>query len=152
MIRFWMSVLMAGVAALMIVGCAQTSFTVDELNEMSVHERALIMAQQPQVGDLYSADLSKFSEQFGNEAAFGLMRVVDVHLDYIIVITEDAAWPGHVEASVKELQGTLQDINWDEKEQIVIQMMDLQAYMNDGSIAVTRRLSPEAIRQLWADQ
>ncbi|MGL4711929.1 MAG: hypothetical protein ACRCWP_05005, partial [Shewanella sp.] len=125
--------------------------TVEELGQMTPEERAHIMLQQPQVDDIYSAQVSKFSEYFDGDA-FGLMRVIEVKADSIVVITEDAAWPDEADGSVEELAGDFSTIGWDFEEKIVLQIADLEGYLKDGSIVATRRLTSQEIKDFLSDK
>jgi len=151
MFRLFISIFTAGIASLLMAGCANKVYTVEELGQMTPQERAVIMLQQPQVDDIYSANVSKFSEFFGDDAAYGLMRVVEVNADSIVVITEDAAWPDEADGSVEELAGDFSTIGWDDSEKIVIQIADLEGYLKDGTIVATRRLTAEEIKAFLSE-
>lgn len=145
MFRFLVSMFTASCAVFFMAGCAQKVYTAEQLGQMTPQERVVIMLQQPQIDDIYTANVSKFSEFFGDEDAFGLMRVVEVHTDYVVVVTEDAAWPDEADGSIEELEGDFSTIDWDTEEKIVIQMADLEGYLKDGSILAGRRLTTQEV-------
>ena len=151
MFRLFISIFTAGVAALLMAGCANKVYSAAELGERTPQERAVMMMQQPMVDDIYSANVSKFSEFFGDDDAFGLMRVIDVQADHIVVVTEDAAWPDSADGSVEELAGDFSTIGWDDSEKIVLQIADLEGYLKDGSIVATRRLTAEEIKEFLSE-
>jgi hypothetical protein len=107
----------------------------------------------PQVGDLYAAELTAFSAQnFGSagpnesgnsEKAYGLLRVVDVSPDRVTVITETSAWPNS-RGAVNDLRGDLANITWDEQERIPINRTELARMVADGKIVETRRMEGAA--------
>lgn len=99
----------------------------------------------PQVGDLYAAELSHFSaasfdkDNQSSEKAFGLMKVVEVQDGKIIVITEDAAWP-EARGAKNELHGDLKTITWDENERIPVKRDELADLVAKGHILDWRRM------------
>lgn len=107
----------------------------------------------PQVGDLYAAELTAFSAQnFGSagpnesgnsEKAYGLLRVVDVTPERVTVITETSAWPNS-RGAVNDLRGDLANITWDEQERIPINRAELARMVADGKIVETRRMEGAA--------
>lgn len=102
----------------------------------------------PQVGDLWAAELSAFSAVQFNEGnsgqaqakSYGLMKVVDVADDRVTVITEDAAWPNS-RGAVNDLEGDQHDITWDEEERIPVIRANFAQLLADGKIVQVRRLS-----------
>lgn len=110
----------------------------------------------PQVGDLYAAELTAFSAQNfgsatpadangngGNGRAYGLLRVVDVSPERVTVITETSAWENS-RGAVNDLRGDLANINWDEDERIPINRAELARLVADGKIIETRRMGAAA--------
>lgn len=107
----------------------------------------------PQVGDLYAAELTAFSAQnFGSagpnesgdsEKAYGLLRVVEVSPERVTVITETSAWPNS-RGAVNDLRGDLANITWDEQERIPINRAELARMVADGKIVETRRMEGAA--------
>jgi hypothetical protein len=100
----------------------------------------------PQVGDLYAADLTHFSRQpfnvggSGQAGRFGLLKVVAVETDKVIVITEMGAWPQQ-DGAINDLGGTLSDISWDESERIDVPRANFAQLVTDGKILRTRRMA-----------
>ncbi len=106
----------------------------------------------PQVGDLYAAELSAFSAASFSDGdtegaelskAYGMLKVVAVSDTTVTVITENGAWAESAGA-VEELGGDLSTISWDESEQIPIQRAQLAQMVTDGKILRTRRLEAAA--------
>ena len=101
---------------------------------------------EPEVGDLWSAELSEFSDQtFGDGSeeyadAYGLMKVTAVSDDQVVVITEMGAWPNGP-SSVAELNGDLAEITWDESEQITVNRSDIPDLVEKGHILASRRMA-----------
>lgn len=102
----------------------------------------------PQVGDLYAAELTAFSNaNFGSaqpagangEKAYGLLRVVDVSPERVTVITETSAYENS-RGAVNDLRGDLANITWDEQERIPINRSELAQLVTDGKIVETRRM------------
>lgn len=100
----------------------------------------------PQVGDVYAAELTHFSGvDFGGvgnggaEAAFGLMRVVDVNDERITLNTETGAWP-KARGAINELRGDQADITWDEEEKIEVYRRELPELVAEGRILEARRM------------
>lgn len=107
----------------------------------------------PQVGDLYAAELTAFSTaNFGSarpadaggnggngEKAYGLLRVVDVSPERVTVITETSAYENS-RGAVNDLRGDLANITWDEQERIPINRSELAQLVADGKIVETRRM------------
>lgn len=99
---------------------------------------------EPQVGDVWAADLNHFSAvEFNNdggtqEAAFGQVKVVEVSPDRVTVITEDAAWP-EADGARRELRDRSATIRWDENERIPVNRADFAQLVADGKILETRR-------------
>ncbi|MDR1075123.1 MAG: hypothetical protein LBL59_02125 [Xanthomonadaceae bacterium] len=109
--------------------------------------RALLA--NPRVGDLYAAELTAFSGvnfNAGDEgqeqmnAAYGLLKVIKVDHDTVTVITEMSAWP-NPQGARNDLRGDLQDITWDQDEEIPLYRAELPSFHNDGKIVEARRLS-----------
>jgi hypothetical protein len=102
--------------------------------------------QNPQVGDLYAAELSEFSAydfggQGGKDAmtkAFGLLRVVKVEDDKVIVITQNQASP-NARGARNELNGELDSIGWDEAERIPIRRDRFAQLVEQEKILEVRR-------------
>ncbi|MBD9370029.1 hypothetical protein [Xanthomonas sp. XNM01] len=100
----------------------------------------------PQVGDLWAAELTHFSGgEFGEgrqtrEDAFGLMKVVEVQPDQIVLITEEGAWPKK-QGAINDLRGDLAEVSWDEEEKITLKNTELAGLVADGRILETRRLA-----------
>ena len=105
----------------------------------------------PQVGDLWAAELSAFSAVQFNEGnsgqaqakSYGLMKVVDVADDRVTVITETAAWPNS-RGAVNDLEGTQADITWDEEERIPVIRANFAQLLADEKILQVRRLTAGA--------
>ena len=103
----------------------------------------------PQVGDLYAAELSAFSQASFNEGsdsmakAYGMMKVVAVDDTNVTVITENAAW-AESGGAIEELGGDLATITWDESERIDIPRATLAQLVTDGKILRTRRMEAAA--------
>lgn len=101
-------------------------------------DRALI--DVPAVGDLYAAELTRFSiaDFEGAETVYGLMKVVAVEPDKVVVVTEDA---GAEDKSVarQDLLGDLSDIGFDETERIEIVHAELARAYEAGEIFAVRR-------------
>ncbi|MDQ8754901.1 hypothetical protein RCO27_01550 [Sphingosinicella sp. LHD-64] len=107
----------------------------------------------PQVGDLYAAELTAFSgANFGSarpadatgnggngEKAYGLLRVVDVAADRVTVITETSAYENS-RGAVNDLRGDLANITWDEQERIPINRADFARLVAEDKIIETRRM------------
>lgn len=100
----------------------------------------------PQVGDVYAAELTHFSGvDFGGvgndgaEAAFGLMRVVEVSDERITLNTETGAWP-KARGAINELRGDHAEINWDEEEKIEVYRRELPELVAEGRILEARRM------------
>lgn len=100
---------------------------------------------EPAVGDLWSAELSEFSDQtFGDGTeeyndAYGLMKVTAVSDNQVVVITEMGAWPQSA-SSIAELNGDLAQITWDESEEITVNRADIPGLVEKGYILASRRL------------
>jgi hypothetical protein len=97
----------------------------------------------PQVGDLYSGELTHFSEaEFdvgGSSTAYGMMRVVAVSDANVTVITEMGAYPAQAPATA-ELNGSdMSNVTWDESERIDIPRANLASLLSEGKIAAFRR-------------
>lgn len=101
----------------------------------------------PQVGDLWAAELTHFSEaNFGGGSsssgemaqAYGLLKVVAVDANTVTVITEMGAWPAK-EGAQRDLAGNQSDITWDESERITVQRDQFAQLVTDGKIIETRR-------------
>jgi hypothetical protein len=95
----------------------------------------------PQVGDLYSGELTHFSEQeFGSGGtAYGMMRVVAVTDTAVTVITETGAYDNQAAATAELNSGSLSNVTWDESEPINITRADLASLQSSGKIAAFRR-------------
>lgn len=100
--------------------------------------------QNPQVGDLYAAELSEFSEaSFGDRNdpmnhAYGLLRVVKVEPDKVYVITENAASP-NARGARNDLNGELTNITWDESERIPVRRDRFGELVEQEKILEVRR-------------
>ena len=99
---------------------------------------------EPQVGDVYAAELTHFSGvdfagPANDEAAFGLMRVIAVADDRITLNTETGAWP-KARGAINELRGDQAEINWDEEEKIEVYRRELPALVAEGRILEARRM------------
>jgi len=147
MFRLFSSFFAVVMASFLMAGCAQTQLTQERLAAMTLEERTAALLQQPQVDDIYAANLVKFSEYtFGSGGdAFGLLRVIHVTADSIVVVTEDAAWPSP-QGAHDDLNGNFSDITWDFDEEITIRRADLSSFQQNGSILEARRLTSEQIR------
>ena len=103
----------------------------------------------PQVGDLWAADLTAFSgaefkrEGVAVEHAYGLLKVIAVTDDRVTVITETGFWPNE-RGSINDLRGDLDDITWDESEEIPVNRSELAEMLSDDKIIEVRRLEGEA--------
>lgn len=101
-------------------------------------DRALI--DVPAVGDLYAAELTRFStaDFEGADTVYGLMKVVAVEPDKVTVVTEDA---GSDDKAVprQDLLGDLSDIGFDEGERIDIVHSELAKAYEAGEIFAVRR-------------
>jgi hypothetical protein len=95
----------------------------------------------PQVGDLYSGELTAFSQaEFeGGAKTYGMMRVVAVDPAKVTVITENAGYPAQSPATDELNSGSLANVTWDENERIDIQRSDIPRLLNEGKIAAFRR-------------
>lgn len=99
----------------------------------------------PQVGDLWAADLTAFSgaefkrEGVAVEHAYGLLKVIAVTDDRVTVITETGFWPNE-RGSINDLRGDLDDITWDETEEIPVNRSELAEMLDDDKIIEVRRL------------
>ena len=99
----------------------------------------------PQVGDLWSGEMSAFSDQFArdgedaNKRAFGAMKVIAVTDDRVTIITESGAWDNASDAR-NELRGNLSGISWDPNEEIPVNRSELAQLVEDGKIVETRRM------------
>ncbi|WP_024888960.1 hypothetical protein [Luteimonas huabeiensis] len=99
---------------------------------------------EPQVGDLYAAELTHFSGvDFGGaengEPAYGLMKVVAVTDERVTLNTEMGAWP-KPRGAVNELRGDLSNIQWDEQEKIEIYRNELPKLVAEEKILEARRM------------
>jgi len=137
--------LLSGFAALSLVSlsaCDAVSSVAG--GELSASADDPVLAE-PAVGDLWSAELSEFSDQtFGDGSeeytdAYGLMKVIEVSDDAVVVITEMGAWPNGP-SSVLELNGDLAAITWDESEEITVNRADIPGLIEKGHILASRRL------------
>ncbi len=115
-----------------LTGCGQ------EGNARRDADRALI--DVPAVGDLYAAELTRFSTADFEDAdtVYGLMKVVAVEPGKVTVITEDA---GSEDKAVprQELLGDLSHIAFDESERIDIVHSELARAYEAGEIFAVRR-------------
>jgi hypothetical protein len=97
---------------------------------------------EPRVGDLYAAELTHFSgATFGDatdEAAYGLMRVIEVDDEKVTLNTETGAWP-MPRGAINELRGDQADIQWDEQEKVRIYRRELAQLVADRKILEARR-------------
>ncbi len=97
----------------------------------------------PEVGDLYAGKLNQFSGVDFNvdegKDAYGLMKVVEVHPDRVVVVTENSAWD-NPRGARNDLRGDLKDITWDEEEKITIKRDELGKLKANGSLLEARRL------------
>jgi hypothetical protein len=100
----------------------------------------------PQVGDLYSGELTAFSAaNFGQSGsstatkAYGMMRVVDVDESKVTVITEQGAWPTQAQATTELNSGSMSTITWDEQERIPITRAQFATLVSEGKLAAFRR-------------
>ncbi len=113
-------------------GCGQ------EGNARRDADRALI--DVPAVGDLYAAELTRFStaDFEGAETVYGLRKVVAVEPGKVTVITEDA---GSEDKAVprQEILGDLSHIGFDESERIDIVHSELARAYEAGEIFAVRR-------------
>lgn len=97
----------------------------------------------PEVGDLYAGKLNQFSgidfDVEEGKDAYGLMKVVEVHPDRVVVITETSAWD-NPRGARNDLRGDLKDITWDEEEKITLKRDELGKLKANGSLIEARRL------------
>ncbi|KLI98981.1 hypothetical protein WQ56_13490 [Luteimonas sp. FCS-9] len=107
-------------------------------------EADLALLQAPEVGDLYAAELSAFSDyeftddkQVAIDPAYGLMKVVAVEGDGVVVVTENAAL-GTRDRARSDIKDT-SDIAFDDSERISISKADLAKAYEDDLIYVVRR-------------
>ena len=102
-----------------------------------------LLLSAPEVGDLYAAKLSQLSVSGFNvderKDAHGLMKVVEVHPDCLVAITENAAWD-NPKGARNDLRGDLEDITWDETEKITLNRTELGKLKANGSLLEARRL------------
>lgn len=82
--------------------------------------------------------MREFNVDEGKDA-YGLMKVVEVHPDRVVVITENNAWDNPRRAR-NDLRGDLKDITWDEEEKITIKRDELGKLKANGSLLEARRL------------
>ena len=98
----------------------------------------------PQVGDVWAADLTHFSaadfnRDGGTQAeAYGQVRVVEVSPERVTVVTEDSAWPDQ-DGAKRELRDRSAVIRWDESERIPVNRADFSQLVEDEKILETRR-------------
>lgn len=71
--------------------------------------------------------------------AYGLMKVVEVHPDRLVVITDNAAWD-NPNGARNGLRGDLKDITWDETEKITLNRTELDKLKAGGGLLEARRL------------
>ncbi|KAF1687146.1 hypothetical protein B1992_03925 [Pseudoxanthomonas broegbernensis] len=101
---------------------------------------------EPQVGDLWAAELSHFSggefSQNGKEreTVYGLMKVIDASPDDLVLVTETGAWPKK-QGAINDLRGDLADIEWDENEKITVRRSEIAGLVGEGRIVEARRLA-----------
>lgn len=130
------------------VGSTDKGATATATEESESEEAALdpILAE-PRVGDLWSGELTAFSAaSFGESSsngnmdkAYGMMRVVNVTDDKVTIITEQGAYPA-AEPAVAELNsGSLNNVTWDESEQIPVTRSTLQQMVSEGKLRAWRR-------------
>ena len=102
----------------------------------------------PQVGDLWTGEMSAFSDQFNSDApegerkrAFGMMKVVAVTPERVTIVTETGAWEESSDAR-NELRGDMAraNITWDPNEEIPVNRSELAQLVEDGKIIETRRI------------
>lgn len=102
--------------------------------------------QNPQVGDLYAAELSEFSQfDFGAQSgrpamdkAYGLLRVVKVEPDKVIVITQNQA-SANERGARNALNGELENVGWDENERIPVRRDRFAQLVEQEKILEVRR-------------
>ena len=98
----------------------------------------------PQVGDVWAADLTHFSaadfnREGGTQAeAFGQVKIVEVSDDRVTVVTEDSAWPD-ADGARRELRDRSAVIRWDESERIPVNRAEFAQLVEDEKILETRR-------------
>ncbi len=139
--------MMLGAALCMgsLTACSGTSGETATATEESAPALDPILAS-PQVGDLWSGELTHFSaanfNRDGGEsmtAAYGMMRVVDVTDDKVTVITEQGAYPSSDPAVAELNSGSLSNVTWDESERIPVNRSELQQLVTDGKLKAWRR-------------
>ena len=110
----------------------------DDSGEMRDADRAII--DVPMTGDVYAAELTRFSSANfeGQQAIYGLMKVVAVGPDKIVVVTEDAGSDNKA-VPRKEILGDMSDITFDESERIDIVHDELLKAYESGYIFAVRR-------------
>lgn len=126
------------------VGSTEKGATATEENGEATLDPILA---EPRVGDLWSGELTAFSAaSFGQssssgnmESAYGMMRVVGVTDDKVTVITEQGAYPA-AEPAIAELNsGSLDNVTWDESEQIPVSRSTLRQMVSEGKLRAWRR-------------
>lgn len=110
----------------------------DESSRTRDVDRALI--DVPMTGDVYAAELTHFSSANfeGQQAIYGLMKVVAVGPDEVVVVTESAGSDNKA-VPRKEILGDMSDITFDESERIGIVHGELMKAYESGDIFAVRR-------------
>ena len=134
-------------ASLGLVACKQEGNASSGKAASSVKAPATLDAQlsEPRVGDLWATEISHFSgSDFGDDeqakqAAYGLLKVIEVSADQLILVTETGAWPKK-QGAINDLRGDLSNISWDDSEKIVVKRSELSSLVGEGRILETRRL------------
>lgn len=145
MLRFMNTLISACGTVLLISACSPKIYSAEELAQFPPAVTAATMVKQPQVNDIYVADVSKFSNYFGDTPTYALMRVIEVNPEFILVITESQAYPGDFNGSVNDLGGEFNNITWDNTEKIKVQISNLENHFKNGDIIATRRLTTKEI-------
>ena len=134
--------LLCGSMSLTLTACGGSGTTTEATADADALNPILA---NPQVGDIYAAELTAFSAASFNTSgdntakAYGLLRVVDVADDKVTVITETGAWPAPSPGPVNDMNGNFSDITWDESERIPIMRASFQQLLDDDKIIDVRR-------------
>lgn len=132
-------------------GCAQvngSSLTPEYLESLDPQARTGALLQQPQVNDLYAAQLDHFSKyDWGDDDPdWGLLRVIKVTPTTLVVVTQSTASYGKEDA-IDDLNIDLKGVRWDPTEEITLKRADLAQLYAGGFILEARRLTLEQAAQ-----
>ena len=137
--------LLCGSMSLTLTACGGSASTMTEATGGTAAEALNPILANPQVGDVYAAELTAFSGASFNTSgestakAYGLLRVVAVADDKVTVITETGAWPTPSPGPANDMNGDFHDISWDESERIPIMRGSFQQLLDDDKIIDVRR-------------